>query len=190
MNTGSATEYQCVQCREWYAPVFFEQNLAVGNLSYLKKRCIGCRLTARTDAKEGDKRWLVKARKAFHTHATKFARAGIIQSADELTNRFGWRISQIAHDMVHAFANGCPYCYQLFGAMPNGPRDLELDIVDRAKPPDYRTNVRYCCATCNRQKARTPAHLWGLKQTMWDRWRARQLKLADNPLIGTLFDLD
>lgn len=132
--------------------------------------CIGCELTARTDAKV-ENRWRVKAKRTFDHHVAKFVAAGVAPDRLTFVERFGWDVDQMAHDAEHAHSNGCPYCFRPFAEMANGPRDVTLDIVDPEAKPYYQTNVRWCCATCNTEKQRTPPELWGAKLAAWRRWR-------------------
>jgi len=145
-----------------------------------RSTCIGCELTARTD-KTRESRERDKARRAVRTHFEKYRRehreqgkypwmAGIT-SQGEFAQRFGWDVAQMAHDIEHAHKNGCPYCRQSFAEMAHGLADVSFDVIDPSKPPYYRTNVRPCCLTCNREKNRTAPDLWGAKLQAWERWR-------------------
>lgn len=132
--------------------------------------CIGCELTARTRRKQ-ENRPLEKARRTLHHHADKYVLAGSATSRDDFARRYGWKLEQMAHDIEHAMGNGCPYCWQAFAEMEHGLADCTLDIVNPGQLPYYRTNIRWCCKTCNTEKARTPPDLWGAKLQAWERWR-------------------
>jgi hypothetical protein len=190
-QTADRRKLQCRECREWYDEVFFEVALGKNSYPKLRKvRCIGCRLTRRTREKEEGKRYWVKARNAVMTHAAKFIKTGVVQSAEELVTRFGWNLAAMAHDIEHAFKNGCPYCRVLFSQMPNGLGALTLDVVDPSQPPYYAVNTRWSCMTCNRSKAKTAPSVWAIKLLCWEKWRSRQAELRNRPLMGTLFDPD
>jgi hypothetical protein len=72
--------------------------------------------------------------------------------------------------------------------MGHGLADLTLDIIDPTKDPYYSTNVKWVCATCNKEKQRTPPEHWGAKLVAWQMWREQQEKLKGDPWIGTLFE--
>jgi hypothetical protein len=179
---------QCRECRGWYGEVFFAR-IGSGKNSGLKTcRCIGCRLTRRTRAKNEGQRFIVKARNAIKTHSERFLKSGIIASATELADRFGWKHDRMAHDIEHAVKNGCPYCCRPFAEMANGLADVTLDIVDPAQSPYYATNTRWCCMTCNRAKSKTDPNLWSEKLRWWDEWRKRREVMEADPMFDTLFE--
>jgi hypothetical protein len=132
--------------------------------------CALCRQTARDEKKRAN-RWLPKCRKAINTHADKFVARGVASSRSEFVERFGWDLRAMAHEVEHAYTNGCPYCHQPFGKMGNGPRDITLDVIDPEQPPYYRTNCRWVCSTCNSAKARTPPRLFGARLAAAEKWR-------------------
>lgn len=178
-------ERLCERCGEWYTEdVFFEKEHVRKNSYARRSICTGCRETARTDEKVNGNRALKKAQSAIGTHTPKLMGRGFIKSKQELIERYGWNDKQMAHDIEHAFGNGCPYCFQSFASMPHGMGDVTLDIVDRDKPPYYRTNVRWVCTTCNRAKSKTDPGLWAEKLAMWDRWRRRQELLRYDTFAG------
>jgi hypothetical protein len=182
---------QCRKCGGWYGEDFFER--AFGKCTYQKLRrsvCIGCRQTARDNEKMRGNRYAVKARNALISHGHKFVRKGVIRCGDELGSRFGWDLRRMAHDIEHAFKNGCSYCAVSYADMPNGLADLTLDIIDPAQPPYYATNTKWCCQTCNRSKAKTTPIRWAKKLLWWVEWRKRQSALALNPNLDTLFPAD
>lgn len=176
----------CSACGGTYSEVFFEKSGKSKNSYFSRTICIGCRLTRRTSEKRYN-RPLKKAQAAVLTHTPKLVARGLIQSAHELITRYGWNAQEMAHDIEHAFGNGCPYCCEKFATMPHGLGDVTLDIVDPTKPPYYKTNVRWVCTTCNRAKSRTPPEIWSEKLSMWAEWRRRQEDMRDDPWFGTLF---
>lgn len=145
-----------------------------------RSTCICCELSARTEKKR-DSRTREKARRAIRTHFEKYRREHVeqgkhpwmanIRTQKEFADRFGWDVDQMAHDIEHAHQNGCPYCRESFSSMAHGLADVSFDVIDPERQPYYRTNVRPCCLTCNREKARTPPELWGAKLQAWERWR-------------------
>lgn len=140
--------------------------------------CIACELTERTRTNAAN-RWLTKARHTIAHHAKNFK-----IPARRLIAEFGWRPELIAHDLEHAYANSCCYCDGRYDQMPNGLADLTIDIVDPNAPPYYRTNARPCCATCNREKHRTPPHLFAAKLAGWERWRRAHDSWPDGSLFS------
>jgi len=178
---------QCAECREFYgmsffSPVGFRKNTFE---KYRERRCKLCRLSARTDAKTGAGRFLVKARNAFSSHAPKFLRKGIIQTREELKEVYGWDIPIMAHDIEHAFANNCPACNKPFKKMANGLQEVSIDITDPNRPPHYGLNTRWICQTCNKKKAKTPYEQYA-REAQWRRkWERRRKELENNPWAGT-----
>ena len=130
---------------------------------------------------------MASARNAVMSHAYRLARAGVVGSGADLAKRFGWNLQAMAHDIQHAFKNGCPYCRQPFVEMANGLADVTLDIIDPSKPPYYATNTRWCCLTCNRAKSKTDPSRWAKKLLWWDEWRRTSVG-SERTQSGTLFD--
>lgn len=174
----------CTKCGGTYSEVFFGRDDSVK--SSKRNRCIGCELTGRTTTKQRN-RPLSKAQSAIRTHTPKLTARGFIASVDDLIKRFGWNPHEMAHDIEHAFKNGCPYCCVPFATMPHGLGDVTLDIVDPSKPPHYKTNVRWVCATCNRAKSKTPPDVWAAKLAAWAEWRRIQEAKLNDPWYGTMF---
>jgi hypothetical protein len=181
----------CKACGGDYSEAFFAKNsdkrLRLDASNRCRKICIGCEQTKRDSQKQRD-RWAAKARDAIRRHAKGFIEKGVIHLAGELTERFGWNAKDLAHDLAHAYENGCPYCRKPFKEMGHGLSDLTIDIIDRAKKPFYATNTKIACATCNREKSTTDPDQWAAKLIDWDRWEARQTKLAGRKFDGPLFD--
>ena len=175
MTDGDTTGFlRCSRCGGYYAPVFFrrrsDQQQMVTRRGAHHFVCIGCELTARTEAKRRD-RPREKAKRSYDAHADKFVSAGLIANRAELATVYGWAVDRMAHDIRHVYENTCPYCWQPFADMEHGLGDVSLDVIDPEREPYYRTNVRWCCVTCNREKSKTPPDEWELKLTMWARWR-------------------
>lgn len=185
----SIAQRTCKRCGTTYygdeVQACFRSSTKSDKYTCLKTSCQPCELTVRTQAKEVS-RFLIKARGTIKHHATKWAKADDpaqrwVASVAELIDRFLWDDIRIAHDMEHAWQNGCADCGMQFQDMPGGLHDLTLDIIDRDKPPYYGTNTRYVCTTCNRKKSRTPPHLWGAMKAGWARWNKRQEWLRTQP---------
>jgi hypothetical protein len=137
--------------------------------------CAGC-LQTEGDAKKQtlEGRMRQKARDSLRRHAKKFGLAPGV-----FARRFGWDVARMTHDMLHVYENTCPYCWTEFAAMSGGPSNLTVDIIDPRRAPHYATQVKYCCWTCNQQKATMEPHLWAIK---CDEFRRRRRFLDEQPL--------
>lgn len=112
-------------------------------------------------------------------HATRF---GI--DRDELVTVFGWDPQRLAHDAEHQYTNWCSYCDKPYAGMGHGLSDITIDIQDRARPPYYRTNTKWCCQTCNRRKGVMTPEAFEADRQMWRLW-ARSA--SEPPEQGMLF---
>jgi hypothetical protein len=93
-----------------------------------------------------------KARDVLHSHCERYnQKNNTTLTPMQFAQKFGWKLSQISHDIEHAFNNWCSYCENPYSGMSHGLADVTLDIINPDEPP-YYTNVRYCCGTCNRRK--------------------------------------
>jgi len=126
--------------------------------------CNGCRQTDGDTVKRSN-RFLAKARSTLKRHAAKYGR-----TIEDFVVRFGWTVKQLAHDLEFQYGNGCSYCHGNYAKMGHGLQDITVDIVDRTKDPYYGTNVKLCCATCNKAKGDLPPWKWELKLSLWRRW--------------------
>jgi hypothetical protein len=177
----------CKKCGLTFEPAeaFFSlsRGKRVENNSFLRATCDGCRLNARTERKKQN-RPKEKARRSWHYHADKYVKRNMADSRNDFAQRYGWDLDQMAHDIKHAHANGCPYCHQMFFEMEHGLADVTLDIINPDLPPYYETNARWVCMTCNREKQKTSPDLWGAKLQCWKQWREHQEKLKADPFAG------
>lgn len=163
---------RCTCCGGEYSASFFGRNhharypyLASGSRAI----CKGCEQAARDARKKTvTGRWREKISSTIRRHATRLG-----YSAQALRDTYGWTIDRMSRDAEHAYRGSCLYCGALFETMVHGPTDLTLDIVNREEPPYYTTNTRWVCVTCNRQKSRTPAAVWGALRAAWDAWKKR-----------------
>jgi len=195
----------CRRCGQTYNPAeaFFRQHryvpTAVGTVKHWHSICIGCELTARTEKKYRN-RPKEKARRTLHSHADKYIRAKRwekdprfpeVHTRDEFEQKLGWNLDHMAHDLEYASGNGCHYCRRPFSEMEHGWADITLDIINPDLPPYYRTNTRWICMTCNREKQKTPPDLWGAKLQCWGQWRewrerVQQSRWAGCPLFEAM----
>jgi hypothetical protein len=182
---------RCSRCCGEYHEVFFRGaglSNAYSRHKYLRPVCIGCEQTRRDKHKQSN-RARAKVVDAIRRHAERYIRDGLAKTRADFEEDFGWNISQMLHDLEHAYVNGCPYCNERFSEMGHGLSDITIDICDTRQPPYYGVNTRWVCATCNREKSRTPPELWGAKLICWKRWNEQQGNLERNPLSGLpLFD--
>lgn len=174
----------CRVCRQDRPIVFFRVDKT--GTYMCRNVCLGCEQHHRDDV-TFRARPAKKAHNTLMRHAQKYIKRGLVASIRDFAERYGWDTKQIAHDIEHAYLNGCPYCLESFASMANGLWDLTLDIIDPSTPPYYRTNTRWCCATCNREKQQTPPDLWGAKLQAWAAWRAWHEARQADPWYGTLF---
>jgi hypothetical protein len=175
------SDRRCMQCGTWYAA----EEVASGQaFSYSgpRERCIlraVCRPCEETEHDARD-RWGKKANATTTGHAVRLRapRTGPHCEAwhdpaltkETLIKRYGWSLAQIAHDAEFQYANGCSYCHHPYDGMGHGLADITLDIFDPRLPPDYGTNTRWCCMTCQRRKGLlTPEH-WADKQRVYRQW--------------------
>jgi hypothetical protein len=179
----TVTKKECARCGGLFdAEAFFGRNHA--RYAYLARHavCLGCQQSARDTEKARD-RWPAKVRDTIRRHARQL---GV--TVGVLVKEFGWQFDRLLHDVQHAYRNGCPYCRESFAGMGHGFADITLDIVEPTQDPRYTINTKWVCATCNREKGRTPAELWDRKLAAWDEWERQQQHLRRNgPLQRKLF---
>jgi hypothetical protein len=97
------------------------------------------------DARKQENRWRRKAQDTRRGHAAK-----LHIPATVLADTYGWTDDRLARDMQNTEL--CCYCEHRFSDMPNGMADITIDIHDRDAVPEYKTNTRIICVTCNRLK--------------------------------------
>lgn len=102
-----------------------------------------------------------KARHILYSHCEKYNHNyGTRLKPMEFARKFGWDLKQMTHDIEHAFNNWCSYCESPYSGMGHGLAAVTLDIVNPDEAP-YYTNVRFCCATCNKRKGERGAIAFG-----------------------------
>lgn len=134
--------------------------------------CKPCYQTQRTERTRKN-RWREKARNTLRSHSK---RLGIPQ--EDLREKHGWNIDQMAEDMEFAYQNGCPECHEAYSEMEHGPRDITLDIWDKRLEPGY-SNTKYMCDTCNKAKGEMTPEDWIILKRLW---RERDIFLAEKLL--------
>ena len=110
------------------------------NQSGRKGLCCMCERVSRQNQRNP---YLVKAHNVIRRHAN-----GLKISKDELITVYGWDPQILAQDAEHQHAGRCNYCPEPY----MGLADITLDIQDRRRLPYYRTNTKWCCQGCNRNK--------------------------------------
>jgi hypothetical protein len=65
--------------------------------------------------------------------------------------------------------------------MPNGIQDITLDIHDRDALPEYKTNTRIICQTCNRLKGMLNPPEWSAVQLAYRIRAGAAIGLIDLP---------
>jgi hypothetical protein len=183
---------RCTRCGTWYTV----EEVASGQAFRTTPRrrmhlatealasiCRPCEETAQ-DASKSSYRWGAKANATTAGHAVRLRspRTGPHCEAwydpdltkETLINRYGWAQAQIMHDASFKYGNGCDYCHHPYVDMGHGLADITLDIFDPRLPPDYGTNTRWCCMTCQRRKGLlTPEH-WAVKQRVYRQWETHR----------------
>jgi hypothetical protein len=143
------------------------------------RKSIMCEQTARDDKKIAN-RWIVKARDTARRHAK---RLGIL--SDEFIKRYSWDIRRIAHELEHAYGNGCSGpCGRSYLVMGHGLADITIDIVNPDLPPVYGVNTRIICCTCNRQKSNTSHRIYTIRQLGWSMWEQNNERRRLDPFHG------
>jgi hypothetical protein len=156
--------------------------------SYLRAVCRPCEET-RSDDRKSAYRWASKVHATTRGHAVKLAKPRTAQqceawfdpdlSKESLVGRYGWTASQMAHDAEFQYDNGCSYCHHPYADMGHGVADITLDIFDPRLPPDYGTNTRWCCMTCQRRKGLLTPEKWAAKQRIYRAWEMAKALSAE-----------
>ena len=188
-NISTREKSCCRRCGGEFALTFFRISRVLDISSTKRRRviCIGCEQTERDTAKSRD-RWRDKIRSTIRNHARKYINRGLAADIAEFVSTFGWHLDDMKHDAEHVYKNGCQVCHRLFSSMEHGLADLTLDVINPTEPPYYISNTKWICRTCNREKGRTPPHLWAQKLAEWRRWERRQTELQTKAYIGPLFE--
>ena len=168
------TEKRCKECGGTYPIEFFPKQ---GRHTRMPKTiCFGCRQTL-SDAKKKSLtgRMRKKVASTLRLHARKFG-----YEVNEFCLRFGHKVEEWLHKLQHAWANGCPYCFGNYREMAIGLAAVTFEMIDPGKPP-YATNFQWACATCNKEKQKSPPEEWGAKQAGWRMWPIQQEKIREDP---------
>ena len=173
----------CSRCRGTFdEEAFFNRKHGGERVNPHSTICIGCENTEK-DRRKNENRWREKVATCRRREGKKLG-----YSTADLESRFRWELDRMAYDAEHTYQNTCPYCWRPFEEMGHGLADLTLDIVDVDQQPHYGINTRWCCATCNSEKQRTPPEMWGRKLAAWRQWEAHQSALRGDPWTGSLFE--
>ena len=177
MNLVAIRTKHCIQCGgEWDLEIAFRRDASklrrsAGILAeQYRARCIGCELTDRNDPTP-DERARRKAKNTITHHAEKYEMKPI-----DFAKRYGWNVERMVYDVLHGLENTCCYCWDRYERMGHGLDDITLDVVDRDREPYYSTNVKWCCRTCNSEKATMTPEQWARRCDFWRQympWRER-----------------
>ena len=140
--------------------------------------CVMCELTERNDPTP-EQRAHRKAENCIALHAQKYG-----MEPKEFARRYDWDVARMKYDILHGYENTCHYCWERYGAMGHGLSDITLDIVDPKAEPYYRTNARWCCQTCNREKSAMPPDLWARRLAAWPRHMKWREGIRNEPTFG------
>ena len=178
----------CNRCGTLYPPHLVESAFKLRGLDasrpqrYRANICRACEQTGRDERKVVN-RWPTKARDVIRRHAV---RLGVDKT--DLVGRYGWDPERLAHDAQYQYGNGCNYCGGSYAGMGHGLADITLDIIDRDRPPYYRSNTKWCCQTCNRKKGAMTPEAFEADRQMWELWRRQcELAEAEPAIVGRLF---
>lgn len=175
-----AEDRQCRRCGAWYAPHLVRRAFQRGGRSmHLTSVCTPCRQTAR-DQRKLSNRWAVKARDVIRRHALRLS-----VSKQDLIEVYGWDPERLAHDAEYQYGNGCNYCGHQYLSMGHGLADITLDVMDRTAPPYYRSNTKWCCQTCNRQKGDKSPEWFEINRQVYETWQ--RAKDMTPEALGRLF---
>jgi hypothetical protein len=174
---------KCSKCGgEWDEEAFFRKNTEHRRSGqvYLATHsvCIGCELTERNDPTPEER----ARRKAHNTLVHHADKRGMTPT--DFAKRYGWNTDRMVYDIMHGHMNTCTYCWEKYERMGHGLSDITLDVIHRDREPYYRTNTKWCCQTCNREKATLLPELWERRLIVWPlymRWREGVLA---NPTHG------
>lgn len=170
----SGTEKPCKQCGIFFPIEWFtvrRSSIVTSKYTFLlHNTCPMCNQTSK-DKKKHENRAIEKARRLIYSHGKRLAGKWGIVNGRDLVERFGWSIEQLAHDINHAYNNGCSYCHTLYRDMEHGLRDITLDILNVDSSPFYETNTNWCCSTCNSIKGQRGSSAFGLHLAMVKRWK-------------------
>jgi hypothetical protein len=184
---GMPRTKRCPSCGGEYLLEFFRLGGSVIDADNSKTdarrhhdRCIGCEAVRKREELV-DARLRRKAVTARRRHGAKLKDLGVIKSADDLEELYGWLLERMVDDIERVIEKGCPYCLRQVSIAENGLGMITLDIPNADQSPYYATNVVWCCSRCNSGKHRTSPDVWGARQSMWNRWRLNQIRLGVNP---------
>ena len=183
MMSNKIETKKCSKCGgEWPLQACFRQRNRPGEEpgapSSYHPVCVMCEITDRNDPTP-EERAKRKAQNSIERHAQKWK-----ITPSEFAKRYGWEIARMSYDIMHGLDNTCPYCYERFADMGHGLSDITLDIVDPKREPYYRTNTKWCCSTCNSEKARMAPELWEQRLIVWPQYMAWRDKIKGNATYG------
>jgi hypothetical protein len=173
-------ELTCIRCGVTAEEEHFRKNPGGRKLCIrsFHNVCIGCEQEAR-DARKKKNPWIAKAQSTIAHHAKKYK-----MRIPTFRERYGWTIERVAHDLQHAYDNTCPYCWRPYQEMKHGLADVTLDVLYPDKPPQYRTNIRACCRTCNTEKSTMDPEKWERRLRFWRVRKAHIDRLKDDAIYG------
>lgn len=171
---------ECRRCGGRYHAVAFRVSRALSCASTRRSSvCVWCEFEPRQAIKDA-RRAIVKAQRTIRTHAAKYIKKGLCGSVEQFVKDFCWDAKQMAHDIEHAFANGCPYCRVQFASMHGGLHNVSLDVINPETPPFYGSNTKWVCKTCNSMKGDLSPEDWGQKLSDRQSWERQQKLISKN----------
>ena len=178
---------RCAGCCGEYFLEFFRRGATINGSDDVKAeeqryhdRCIGCDAIRKREELI-DRRLRRKAITARSRHGAKLTERGVIKSAGELEELYGWSLERMVDDIERVIERGCPYCLQPMTMAKQGLAIVTLDILNADRAPHYSTNIVWCCSACNSARQRTSPDVWEARRSMWNRWRLNQIRLGADP---------
>lgn len=168
----------------------FRSGAGAGRKMHLATTCRPCEETAR-DLRNGVDRWPGKVNDTTRRHAIRLRFPKSLGpdgqswhdpdlTTDKLITVHGWQRTQLAYDAQFQYGNGCSYCHHKYSGMGHGAADITLDIFDPRLPPEYGTNTRWCCMTCQRRKGLLTPEKWAIKKRIYRKWEANKLRAPED----------
>ena len=167
-----ADELKCRECGGRYDPEWFQSHTKNDGTIVFDLDCLLCAQSKRDNTDP----FYRKAYDATRRHAEKYK-----MPMKEFQEEYGWDVKKIAHEMKHAWENGCGDCDEPYQGMENGLRELTLDILDPTKEPYYRTNVRIICNGCNQRKSSMSPERYERFIKYGKKWKRNQTVKRENP---------
>lgn len=118
-------------------------------------------------------------------HASKFIKAGIIESRNELIDTYNWDPVRMREHLFNA--KTCAYSNLPFNITTSGEIDLSdvtLDVTHPNEPPYYDLNTKWVKSSVNTEKGRMSVTEWADRQTYYRQYEENLKKIMTDPSHG------